>query len=127
MDKGQKKALEEFNELLNKAAKLLFEAIESELGEGVRWRHAVFDARSESGDAIVSTFQVELEDKTVKYIADIPKARIATFKAWRVKDSAFPDKWYGIRITLTPDGECNTVFNYDPECVNEPGFCSLDD
>ena len=39
----------------------------------------------------------------------------------------FPDKWFGFNLTISPDGKCETEFNYDPDCINDPTFYDVDD
>jgi hypothetical protein len=125
----QRRALTRFTELIQQVAALLFEGVERGLGKDVRWKRAVLDARSsgESG-AIFSTFRVELKNgKPAPPVRHLAEARFTLSDAWRAKGRAFSRKWYGLRLLLTPDGACKTVFNYDPKCLAEPGFISLGD
>ena len=43
-------------------------------------------------------------------------------EAYQMKDKVFPDKWYGLVMTLHPDGKCQLDYNYDPNCSDDPSF-----
>ena len=47
---------------------------------------------------------------------------------WDIKDAVFPEKkWYGLKLTIFPDGKHKTEFNYEPDCVNDPDFFDVDE
>ena len=34
----------------------------------------------------------------------------------------FEQPWSGMKLTITSAGECNAHLDYDPKCVDDPGF-----
>jgi hypothetical protein len=36
--------------------------------------------------------------------------------------STFTAPWYGMKLTITIQGQCKVEFNYEPECKKDPAF-----
>ena len=41
---------------------------------------------------------------------------------WNLRDTAFPDRWYGLTITVYPNGKSESAFSYDPDCALDEAF-----
>jgi len=87
------------------------------------WRQACLDVRSaKAKGARLSKFRVRLSnDKRQAFHEPVETNRLLR-EIWGIKDKLFPRKWYGLRVTVQPDGTCETEFNYDAECVSDPQF-----
>ena len=46
---------------------------------------------------------------------------------WAAKDKLFPQKWYGLKMTIFPNGKCEVEYNYDPDSINNPTFYDVDE
>jgi hypothetical protein len=44
---------------------------------------------------------------------------------WDLRDSAFPDRWYGLTITIFPNGKSEFAFTHDPDCALDDAFCEI--
>ena len=55
-------------------------------------------------------------------------ARPATLlnELWRLQEGHSPETWYGIKITICPDGRYGTEYNYDPDCLEKMASEFLD-
>jgi hypothetical protein len=53
---------------------------------------------------------------------DLTEVRNLFRELWDLRDTAFPDRWYGLTITVFPDGKSEFEFNYDPDCALDDAF-----
>lgn len=61
-------------------------------------------------------------DGTVKAPYVSGNVTLALKRIWQLKDALFLHKWYGIKLALQPSGQCETTFNYDEHCDNDPTY-----
>jgi len=85
------------------------------------WQDAIFDARfAPEADSHSTHLDVRLRDNTLErklaaswHVSDLLE------EVWRVRAKMVTKNWYGIRVTITPDGEYATDFNFDANCIDE--------
>lgn len=115
--------IERFNEIIQEVAGDLFQIIETSPGIGAPWQSAYADIRfSPSGGAQSAKFRVQLQDGKLESLKITGRISMLLDDAWELQGELFPDKWYGVKYTLMPDGQCKTEFNYDPDCLGDPAF-----
>ena len=79
---------------------------------------------------------IKIEKKIAKFRVQLPDGSTASARipavvnglireAWEIKVSAFPDQWYGLKFKILPSGECETEFNYDKKCFDDPRFFNV--
>src|SRR5438094_973887 len=80
--------------------------------KAVKWQRAILDVRSPvTGGVRNVKFRWEVpsgEPGDPDYSMEVSELLA---ELWELKDKAFPDKWYGLKITLQPNGKCETEFN----------------
>lgn len=44
-----------------------------------------------------------------------------SFEAFDLRTAELPEKdwWYGVLVTVYPDGRCEVKFDYDPDCLSK--------
>jgi len=116
--------LTQFTKLLQDIVALLLGFVGKEMGKK-KWKLAYYDVRSAgTGGARFGIFRVVLPNgKVVQSLSAPMDAKMILHKAWDMKDKVFKPKWHGLKLTIHPDGECKTEFNYDPDCASDPTFC----
>src|SRR5208337_2445380 len=88
------------------------------------WKIAYLDVRSSAvGTSRLSKFRVAMPDGSLVSSLSKP-ARVVLLLSdlWELQQKLFPEKWYGLVLTVYPDGKCETEFNYDPKCIGDPKF-----
>ena len=124
---AQEKRLEpeEFQAILNEAAALLLEAVKEEIGEK-SWVRAVDDRRWFPDGSFIGKTRIHLEKEGVIHSLHFPReSKRLVDRLWEGQAGLFADKWYGLNLIVYPDGKCETVFNYDPNCGNDPTFFDM--
>jgi hypothetical protein len=120
----------DFQTILDEVAAMLIEEVRAEMADKA-WRSLFYDYRREaSGDMRISKLRIVLPDGKLSFLDEPPiekipvEGRLAPLfnKLWKIRGTAFADKWYGIKITIQADGKCEVDFDYDPECVADPTF-----
>jgi hypothetical protein len=46
-------------------------------------------------------------------------AGILMDEIWKLKNKLFPKRWYGLKLTVYPNGSFDTEFNYHRRCSEE--------
>jgi hypothetical protein len=120
-----------FNVLLRKLAQSLIAHINTEL-EDKKWRlkdptwtsaYLEWKGGAHVDDPRIGKFRVVLANGKLFAKLDPPlEASDAVGRIWKIKDKAFPKKWYGLKVTVTPDGDYQCDFNYDQHCLGNPDF-----
>lgn len=83
------------------------------------WKRAYLAVRC-IGKSRVEKYRLELADGSLVKTTDPPDdVHSLLYKAFKLRDEAFPEKWYEMRITVFPDKKCAVDFNYDPECLKK--------
>lgn len=106
--------------LYNEIAQRIFDQVLDEM-QGNIWIYAFDDRRygPEGGSSSVGKYRIVLQDgsqKGFEYVAGVaPLAR----EAFDIRKSHLPESewWYGVLLTVYPDGSSKCEFNYDPLCV----------
>lgn len=124
---SKKVTLDQFHGMLQEMAAAALSEIKSQIGKK-KWKLGFVDIRAPvQGTSWMHKLRVELSDKTIVRSLDAPVGVIALLtKVWDAKDKLFPQKWYGLKLTVFPDGKCETEFNYDADCINDPDFFDVD-
>lgn len=120
--------LAKFKELVKGIASGLAE-IASNAAKKKKWRLAYVDRRSPpGGGSSIGKFRIEMQDGSVIRTESIEMDQSMAFMDIDdVKDKAFDKKWYGIKISVMPDGKHAVEFNYDPDCINDPTFYDVNE
>jgi hypothetical protein len=127
MARKKKHSLAEFDKLFQEVGGLLFDAVNESMEGRRAWTRAVWDGRSPPKTrAFESKFCIEFPDGKVKRIFTPSRALSLVMDALRLRDKALADKWYGLKFTLSADGQCDITFDYDPQCYADPQFQALD-
>jgi hypothetical protein len=128
--KSKKQLLAEFNAMLHEMAALILDKVKSEVRRK-KWKYAFWDVRSPvGGGSCISKLRVVLPDGNMFVCPTLvapPTVRFQFLDMLDVKDQIFRDKWYGLKLILSPDGKCQTEFNDDPNCINDPTFYDVDE
>jgi hypothetical protein len=115
---------------IESAANSIFEFTQKTIGDG-KWKEAYTDTRGgQTGRATVRKFAIQTADGRLDRSHSSP-LEVATcmMDAWEARDTlcAGKKRWYGIKITVFPTKKCVVDYNYDPNCLAEPGFDDMDD
>jgi hypothetical protein len=88
------------------------------------WDSAYIDIRWTAGHEFsISKLRVVLPNGRVFARVRIPHEAIELFRAIRkTKESVFPEKWYGLKLTIYQDRTFNLEYNLDSECITDPHF-----
>jgi hypothetical protein len=124
----------EFNRLIKLIADLLLSEIPAGLGDKKwklktkRWNSAYIDSRwTTDGNTRIGKLRVVLRDGRIFARIRIPQRAAEWLDAiGELKDKAFPEPWYGLKITISPDGSCRLDFDHNTECVVDPTFFNPD-
>src|SRR5262249_45330188 len=108
--------------LLPELAHTLFAEVCSQFGEPGNWIAAILDVRYFPDNA----------GKLFKVLVELPRgelgqATLSVEGSLRLSDlgsarAEGKDRWYGLRLRVTADGDCETTFDYDPDCVGDKSF-----
>jgi hypothetical protein len=118
------KNLRAFNALLNRLAALVLKAVKAEVRRK-KWKAAVVEFRGPTtGGACISKLRIELADSTVLKDADVPLEASTFFMmdVWQSKKSSFPEQWFGLQLTISPDATRKADYNYDEKCFEDSAF-----
>jgi hypothetical protein len=123
MSTEREPTLVDFNQVIQEIAERLYSLIEGKLGKSAAWSKAVLDVRSPADESTqIAKFRVTLPNGTSSSARLTGVINSLIRDSWEIKKSAFPDQWYGLKLILTPSGECKTEFNYDQSCFDDPTF-----
>jgi hypothetical protein len=117
-----------FNTLIKKIAEVLVQEISNE-EKAKGWTFAFVDIRSPADDpeTRVGKLRIAFKGAAASTLLDSSVQR----PPYEVKDlfrelwptrPSFEKMWYGLKVTVFPDGKYNVEFNYDPECSCDPKF-----
>jgi len=122
----KKPNLEELNPLLQHVAVEILSLTLATVGKK-KWKAAYLDERSGEDESRIAKFRVELPNGNLMS-GDITREINKLVRTiWAMRPEQRPEKWYGMKLTLQPDGQCKTEFNYDPEYINDPTFFDFDE
>jgi hypothetical protein len=116
----------DFNRELQLLTEQLFSVIDSEIGDSTYWNDAVLDTRSPvDGSVQITKFRIAVWESSIKSVLLPSKVTATIRRLWEIKESAFPDKWYGFMLLIFPTGDCKVEFNYDESCFDDPTFFDM--
>src|SRR3712207_5665568 len=112
---------EDFDRLMREMAVDLFKSAKSLVGQSASWDRAILDVRSpKDGGSRLLKFRVQMGDGSVKGAHVSSKVTSLLREMWSIRDEIFPDRWFGLQLILPGNGECETIFNYDEQCADDP-------
>ena len=89
---------------------------------GQKWRAVILDARYfADGSGILDKTRVELPDKTLGSVARTAEIGQLLRELGDLRPEG-KDRWYGLLLRITVEGDCDTAFNYDPHCAEDDSF-----
>src|SRR5437763_1114466 len=120
--------LNDFQERMDQISKELFDGISAAMTPKP-WKCGYVDMRwtKQSGTQF-SKLRVILPDGTISALLDTPFENVPTQMAntlhdiWKSRTKVFPEKWYGLKLIVFPDGKCELKLDYSPECSVDPTF-----
>jgi len=114
--------LQEYQAYMNEAASAFLEAVQDKMCEQP-WETAIGDIRWFPDGSNIFKTRIRVPDSQELVSVKTPTGMIWTLSdAWRMQPTLFADVWYGLLLMVYPDGRCETKFNYDPNCGNDPSF-----
>ncbi len=113
------KALEAFGALQRRLAEAAMQAVDSTVH--TPWREFCLDIRSTpDGEALdVRFYVVPVSGAPISVPMPQPVAAIV-HETWQMRSACFSPPWYGMKLSITSEGQCKINFNYDPNCNAEP-------
>jgi hypothetical protein len=124
-------SLGDVDDRIRQVSEVLFDGISAAMS-GKPWKFAFIDMRWTSPAGTLKP-RVVLPDGTIRAPFETPlenmsskvdfllKADFVLDEVWK-SQSKQGKKWYGLRLTFTPAGECELRLDYDPECGADPTF-----
>ena len=113
--------LEEIQFLFDEIASVLYEAVQSEMGNQA-WKCACVKTLYPPegvGYGGLRKYRIELPDGSLHGIHTPRETRSLIDDAWVLHRRMFSNIWYGLTITIHPDRKCDVEFNYDPDCLDK--------
>ena len=129
----KKPKLSDFQEMIDKLGKIMLVEIKNKLRkekkEGKlkqdKWNSAYLEARWISdGDGLgrKSKVRIELADGKRFSIYTTDEMADLLDDIGAIKNKVFPERWYGLKLTVLAKGEGQLELNPDPNCYVEPGW-----
>jgi hypothetical protein len=113
--------------IMREMVAILFRGLAASMGEAPV-KHAFADIRRADDDpTMISRVRLVRPDGSLEAPADdsafVPSEVLTLFEElWDLRDTAFPDRWYGLTIIVFPDGKSEFEFSYDPDCALDDAF-----
>jgi hypothetical protein len=113
-----------FDTLIKRIAEILVQEINNE-EKAKGWSFAFVDIRG--SNTRVSKLRIAFKDKAAATLRDSSVRRTPGElgdlfdELWPTRPS-FGKMWYGLKVTVFPDGKYNVEFNYDPKCSSDTKF-----
>jgi hypothetical protein len=118
--KVSKQDLAQFTNFLKEITGHLLIAVREERPK-VKWKRAFLDVRCAlTEDMQKLKIRVEFPDGDLHSIRQPYDLSALLTSLQEIKDRSFADKWYGMKLTVFPNGKCETEFDYNPACFNDP-------
>ena len=104
--------LERFNEIIISLGEITLANVQEKIGTA-GWKVARFSDRNN-----FSKLRVGMPDGSINKGVKTPTS--GEFfdlldEAWSLRDQAFAEKWYGLTISVFPDGKCEVTFDYNED------------
>ena len=86
------------------------------------WVAVVLDARFRDADgSILDKVRVERADGSLTSISLPVQGTLRLIEMGQARPTG-PDRWHGLLLRVTAEGECEMQFNYDPACAEDATF-----
>lgn len=81
-----------------------------------KWKQAYLDVRYWSdGGSVLKMRIVPTKGRIIDPEDPTPPITRAVAQIGKMRTKRGPDKWYGIRLTVTPANDCHVEYNQDPD------------
>jgi hypothetical protein len=110
-----------FNEALVEIAQEMMSIVQN-LPEASGWQEAYCDARFDSMGAGLEKLRICRRDETLISVRTSTKMTLLLRELWQLRDTCLTNSWYGLKVFVTPLGDCRTEFDFDPECAADGRF-----
>lgn len=112
-----------FNEALVEIAREMMSLAANLAGANDDWTEAFCDAQFDPhGGSSLSKCRVKMKDGNLISIEVPMRTYLLLNELWELRDSCLTNSWYGLTVVVTPGGDCQTRFNFDPNCIGDPHF-----
>lgn len=112
---------EQITAIFQKVAVLLFDFAKVQVRRKP-WKKAYIDKRFSNDNSGIALSKCRIELATGKFIEDIhpPRGSASLCREAFELRSTLPEKhwWYGVMITVYPDGRSEVAFDYDRDCLS---------
>jgi hypothetical protein len=116
-------AQDRFNQVLVAIAEDMMAAIHDRWKDDAQWTDALLDVRyAPDGGTQLVKFRVRLPNGTLQSVRESANVTLLFQELWDLHDRTLAHGWYGVKFVVLPNGECQTEFDYDPNCINDPHF-----
>ena len=114
-------------DIMREMAAILFRGFAASMGEAPVKQAFADIRRADDDPTMISKARLVRPDGSIEPPpgddAFVPSEVLTLFEElWDLRDTAFPDRWYGLTITVFPDGKSEFAFNYDPDCALDDAF-----
>ena len=108
---------------LNARLRPLAGIVHAAAGEvGDPWVALVLDARfSDSDGSIMHKIRGERSDDSLGSFSLPVAGTLQLIELGQARPTG-PDRWHGLVLRVTAEGECEVRLNYDPACTEDRGF-----
>ena len=115
------KALEAFGDLQRRLAQAAMQAVHAAVS--TPWKEFYLNIRSTpDGKALDVEFHVIPVSGALISMRMPQLVEAIIRETWQMRDACFSPPWYGMKLTITSEGQCNINFNYDQNCSAGPAF-----
>ena len=112
-----------FNEVLMEIASNMMATIDQSAYAQAGWIKAFLDARFDpEGAACIEKSRVQVAGGKLGGLRVSDDVTRLVHELWDLRSQTLANNWYGLKISVSPDGACRLVFNFDPDCINESSF-----
>jgi hypothetical protein len=113
-------------DIMREMGAILFRGLAASMGE-VPVKQAFADIRRPDDEpTMISKVRLVRPDGSIesppRNAFDLVEVRNLFEQLWDLRDTAFPDRWYGLTITVFRDGKTEFEFNNDPDCALDETF-----
>jgi hypothetical protein len=110
------------NELLRPLAEGVLTVAKQTIKGGKRWTAVVLDVRySANAKSFIDKTRVEYKDGTRSSVR-LPAEVVMQLINLGNSRPQGKDRWYGMLLRVSPEGQCETQFNYDSHCAEDESF-----
>jgi hypothetical protein len=111
---------EDFENLLRSLARGLIRQGESEL-QRQPWLAIVLDVRFDHQGGFIDKIRAATSNGAVSVSMPTDMA-LLVLSLDSLRCELLDDRWYGFRLTVSANQQCDMEYNYDPNCADDPTF-----